>query len=75
MADERTTEKQLKEARAILDAVYAMGLGLTMNDRVVFVAECLAKARREGREESARAWREYLGDMNVIHLEDSARAK
>ncbi len=37
--------------------------------------EMVSVAREEGRKEASRAWVEYLGDMNVIHLEDPARAE
>ena len=49
MADQpNTTDAWLKEAQEILDAVQAMGPGLTVHDRVIYMAGCLAKARQEG---------------------------
>lgn len=46
--DLKTTLAELEEARVIFNALHTMGPGLTINDRVVYIAGCLSKARRQG---------------------------
>ena len=41
MAESKTTEEEMSEAREIVDALFAMGSGLTMHDRYRYLADCL----------------------------------